>query len=121
MKIAPVQVLAHQSLQSDEIKLTQASAVLTENGASLQAVQDQGSSDSPRSSAEGDLARSGHAPSRWNMPSLIGLSPREALRAFKGHGFHVEVTGSGVISSQVPEAGKTLVEGDKIRLILNEP
>jgi PASTA domain len=58
---------------------------------------------------------------RWSMPSLLGLSPREALRAFQGHGFQVEVIGSGVISSQVPEVGKTLVEGDKIRLILNEP
>ncbi len=57
----------------------------------------------------------------WIMPSLKGLSPREAFRILKGHPFQLVVLGVGVISSQVPEEGKEVAEGDKIRLILSEP
>jgi cell division protein FtsI (penicillin-binding protein 3) len=122
MKVAPVSTLATQSLHHDEIKLTQAEAVApgietSHFNPSLKETEHMGTLESGLQSAVP------HAPSipRWSMPSLLGLSPREALRAFKGHRFRIEITGSGVISSQFPEEGKTLVEGDQVRLILNEP
>lgn len=55
------------------------------------------------------------------MPSLKGLSPREVFPLFRGRNFRIEVEGVGVVSSQVPAAGKSLAEGDVIRLILSEP
>lgn len=119
MQVAPVQVLAQQSIQQDEVKLTQAAPLVLESESTSQAMGDQKRHDSHLSLAPS--VRSEQSSQRWSMPSLIGLSPREALRAFKGHEFQVEVSGSGVISAQVPEAGKTLVEGDRVRLILNEP
>jgi cell division protein FtsI (penicillin-binding protein 3) len=59
--------------------------------------------------------------SSWVMPSLKGLTPRETLRILRGHRFQVEVNGTGVVSNQIPEAGRNVAEGDTIRLILTEP
>lgn len=56
----------------------------------------------------------------WTMPALKGLTPREALRAFQGHRFHMEVRGVGIIRSQVPPEGAPLVEGDTIKVSLGE-
>lgn len=57
----------------------------------------------------------------WVLPSLVGLSPREAARRLEGHDFQFEVVGMGIVSTQSPPAGKTVAEGDRIRLILSEP
>jgi hypothetical protein len=57
----------------------------------------------------------------WIMPSLVGLTPRESIRVLQGHLLHLEVQGTGIVSSQVPESGKTIAEGGTIRLILAEP
>ncbi|MBI2711665.1 MAG: PASTA domain-containing protein [Bdellovibrio sp.] len=57
----------------------------------------------------------------WILPSLVGLSPREATGRLEGHGFRLEVAGMGVVSAQVPAAGKKVAEGDVIRLLLTEP
>ena len=57
----------------------------------------------------------------WEIPSLAGLTPREVLRVLKGHRFHLEIVGTGVISSQTPVQGKILEEGNTIRLTLSEP
>lgn len=56
----------------------------------------------------------------WKMPDLRGLTPREAIQVLKGHKFHVELQGSGVIHSQSPEAGKVITEGETIRMMLSE-
>ncbi len=57
----------------------------------------------------------------WKMPALKGLTPREAMRLLGGHTFQVEVHGVGIIKSQSPEDGKSLAEGETIRLNLAEP
>ncbi len=57
----------------------------------------------------------------WSMPTLVGLTPREALRVLQGHRFQVEVHGIGVIQAQHPEEGKPLMEGERIKLTLKEP
>lgn len=57
----------------------------------------------------------------WKMPSLRGLTPREAMQALQGHHFQVELHGNGLISSQTPEPGKVIADGDTIRLSLMEP
>ncbi len=56
----------------------------------------------------------------WQMPSLVGLTPREALRALQGHRLQVEMTGSGLVSRQIPEAGKPLAEGTTVKMNLSE-
>jgi cell division protein FtsI (penicillin-binding protein 3) len=57
----------------------------------------------------------------WTLPSLKGLSPREVFKVLAGHPFHLELEGTGVVSSQLPEAGRALPEGGTIRLHLAEP
>jgi cell division protein FtsI (penicillin-binding protein 3) len=57
----------------------------------------------------------------WKMPSLKGMTAREAIRVLHGHSFHLEVRGDGVIQSQSPEEGKALAEGDLVRLALTDP
>jgi len=57
----------------------------------------------------------------YRMPRLIGLDPREALQALRGHGFQIELHGSGVVSSQTPEDGRPVAEGERVRLTLIEP
>jgi cell division protein FtsI (penicillin-binding protein 3) len=56
----------------------------------------------------------------WTMPSLKGLTPREALRALQGHRFQMEMRGSGVIRSQYPSEGSALTEGETVKLGLGE-
>jgi cell division protein FtsI (penicillin-binding protein 3) len=56
----------------------------------------------------------------WTMPSLKGLTPREALRALQGHQFQLEMRGAGVIRSQFPGEGGPLIEGGIIKLSLSE-
>jgi cell division protein FtsI (penicillin-binding protein 3) len=58
---------------------------------------------------------------QWVMPSLKGLSPREILNILRGHRFHLEMQGVGVVTTQSPDPGKTVAEGNLIRLILSEP
>lgn len=57
----------------------------------------------------------------WKMPSLRGLTPREAIRLLKGRKFELEIRGKGLVHGQVPEAGKAIAEGNVIRLQLAEP
>ncbi len=56
----------------------------------------------------------------WKMPSLHGLSAREALRELQGHAFQVEAHGSGIVQSQAPEVGKAIADGETVRLVLVE-
>ena len=56
-----------------------------------------------------------------STPSLMGLTPREVFRNFKGRQFQWEISGSGVVHGQFPAPGKPLVEGSVIRLLLSEP
>jgi cell division protein FtsI (penicillin-binding protein 3) len=57
----------------------------------------------------------------WKMPSLQGLTPREAFEVLQGHVFHIEIQGQGIIHSQSPEEGKMIADGAKIWLKLSEP
>ncbi len=57
----------------------------------------------------------------WKMPSLTGLTPREAFQALSGHKFQFEVLGTGLIRNQVPEEGKIVADGSRIRVQLAEP
>jgi cell division protein FtsI (penicillin-binding protein 3) len=57
----------------------------------------------------------------WKMPSLVGLTPREAIRVLQGHKFRLQVHGVGVIQSQAPEQGKVIADGSLVRLTLSEP
>ena len=57
----------------------------------------------------------------WKMPSLKGLSAREAIRALGGHKFQLEVHGSGVVRAQSPDDGKSIADGGTVRLSLTEP
>lgn len=59
--------------------------------------------------------------SLWKMPSLQGLTAREAIQTLQGHRFHVEMHGIGVVKTQAPEDGKIIADGSKIRLTLTEP
>lgn len=57
----------------------------------------------------------------WKMPSLKGMTAREAIHVLSGHAFQLEVHGDGVVQTQFPEEGKPLAEGDVIRLALTDP
>lgn len=57
----------------------------------------------------------------WKMPSLEGLTPREAMQALKGRKFQMEIRGAGLIRSQQPEAGRAIAEGAVVRVQLSEP
>jgi cell division protein FtsI (penicillin-binding protein 3) len=65
------------------------------------------------SSAMFEIAKSGV------MPDLRGLSAREALRVLSQIGLTARMTGDGVVVSQTPEPGATLVRGDAGALRLN--
>jgi cell division protein FtsI (penicillin-binding protein 3) len=56
----------------------------------------------------------------WRMPSLVGLTTREAMEILQGHTFKLEVHGDGVVKKQLPEEGKALADGETIRLSLGE-
>ena len=55
------------------------------------------------------------------MPSLVGLTAREALRLLQGHEFRVEIYGTGIVNSQTPEAAKPIAENGVVKLVLGEP
>ncbi|OFZ21891.1 MAG: hypothetical protein A2X94_03020 [Bdellovibrionales bacterium GWB1_55_8] len=57
----------------------------------------------------------------WRMPSLAGLTAREAIRVLQGHRFKLEIQGSGIVQSQEPIQGSLLSENDSVRLVLAEP
>jgi cell division protein FtsI (penicillin-binding protein 3) len=57
----------------------------------------------------------------WKMPSLRGLTPREAIHALSGHHFQLEIRGTGLVQIQFPEEGRILADGDTVRLRLAEP
>lgn len=54
------------------------------------------------------------------MPSVIGLTPQEAIRALKPFSPSIQVHGFGVIRRQSPDSGSTLVPGIKVGLYLEE-
>lgn len=56
----------------------------------------------------------------WSMPSLKGLSLREALRTLQGKNFQIKVHGQGVIKRQTPPAGWKIPENEVIQLELGE-
>ena len=57
----------------------------------------------------------------WELPSLRGLTPREALSILKGYPLKLNIQGSGIIVSQVPEPGKRVAEGATLQLHLAGP
>jgi cell division protein FtsI (penicillin-binding protein 3) len=57
----------------------------------------------------------------WKMPTLIGLSSREALRALQGRPFEIAIEGRGVVRTQFPEAGNPVADKTTIRLSLSAP
>lgn len=67
---------------------------------------------------EGNAADGSHL---WRMPSLNGLTGREALRAMQGQPFQIEISGQGVVRSQQPEAGASVAERSQIHLTLGSP
>jgi cell division protein FtsI (penicillin-binding protein 3) len=56
----------------------------------------------------------------WVMPSLEGLTAREAIQKLKGHNLKIEVRGIGLVRTQFPEAGKSIADTQTVRLSLNE-
>jgi cell division protein FtsI (penicillin-binding protein 3) len=56
----------------------------------------------------------------WRMPLLKGLTAREAMQRLKGHSFQLELEGSGVIHSQYPAEGKSVADGETVKLGLSE-
>jgi len=58
---------------------------------------------------------------QWKLPSLAGLTLREAVRLLRGRDFQIEARGSGLIQSQIPEPNKAIKEGALLRLQLSEP
>lgn len=58
---------------------------------------------------------------QWKMPSVQGLSVREAIQRLKGYSFQLELHGQGLVRTQFPEEGKPVSEGETIRLSLDEP
>lgn len=57
----------------------------------------------------------------WKMPSLRGMSAREAIEVLGDHAFKMEVHGDGVVKAQIPDEGKPLTDGETVRLTLGEP
>ena len=54
------------------------------------------------------------------MPSVIGLTPQEAIRALKPFSPSILVHGFGVIRKQTPESGAMLAPGVRVSLYLEE-
>ena len=103
------------STRQDKLKMTQAKAV----GAPTSPV-----SDAPEILKSDSLQWSGTTPAGsmiWKMPTLHGLTAREAMEVLQGHSFKLEVHGDGVVRAQSPEEGKPLAEGEVVRLSLGEP
>jgi cell division protein FtsI (penicillin-binding protein 3) len=92
---------------TDKVRISQASAIQAVDVETPGALQWQGAT------PKGDMI--------WKMPSLRGLSVREAVQVLQGHHFSLEVHGDGVIQAQSPEEGKALAEGEIIHLGLGDP
>src|SRR5690606_25168438 len=54
----------------------------------------------------------------WKMPSLEGLTAREALQVLQGNDLRVEIQGNGLIHTQAPGAGAIVTQGSVIQLRL---
>ena len=54
------------------------------------------------------------------MPSLIGLTPQEAIRSLKPFAPSVQIRGFGVIKKQNPESGAMISKNLKVALFLDE-
>jgi hypothetical protein len=54
------------------------------------------------------------------MPSLIGLTPQEAILALKPFAPQVQLHGFGLIKKQVPESGAILTAHVRVSLYLDE-
>ncbi len=92
----------------------------TANAGKADAVSGAGASEGD---AEAALRWDGSTPDGsplWKMPDLRGLTAREAIQVLKGHRFKLEVHGAGVVKSQLPQEGKTLAEGDLVKLNLGD-
>jgi len=100
---SPIKILADQ-VERDRVRLSQASAVMA--------------SDVKLKKPEATL---GQRQDGWIMPSLKGFAPREVFQILQGYPFQLEMVGSGVVSSQVPEEGKVVAEGSTIKLTLVDP
>ena len=53
------------------------------------------------------------------VPTLNGLSAKDALFLLENSGFHVRLQGMGAVTKQSIEAGQKYNKGDKITLILS--
>lgn len=56
----------------------------------------------------------------WRLPSLKGLTAREAIEILQGHPFRLELHGTGLVRSQYPEEGREVAEGGTVRIGLAE-
>ena len=54
------------------------------------------------------------------MPSLIGLTPQEAIRSLRPFLPKVQIHGFGLIRKQSPESGSTIAKGLDVSLHLEE-
>jgi cell division protein FtsI (penicillin-binding protein 3) len=108
---APVK-LAKGKSPRDRIQLSQAKAI------ALSAVNQLTLPDEPALQWQGATPKGQMI---WKMPSLKGMTAREAIHVLHGHSFRLEVRGDGVIQNQSPEEGKALAEGDVVRLALVDP
>jgi beta-lactam-binding protein with PASTA domain len=54
------------------------------------------------------------------MPSVVGLTPQEAIRALRPFSPSVQIHGFGVIRKQLPESGAILQPNVKVSLYLEE-
>jgi beta-lactam-binding protein with PASTA domain len=54
------------------------------------------------------------------MPSLIGLTPQEAIQALKPFVPRVQIKGFGLIKKQTPETGTMISRNVKVNLVLEE-
>ena len=54
------------------------------------------------------------------MPSLLGLTPQEALRALKPFTPQIKIHGFGLIKHQTPESGSIISDHLKVSLVLEE-
>ncbi len=54
------------------------------------------------------------------MPSLVGLTPQEAMSTLKSFAPKIQIHGFGVIKRQIPESGSPLHAGARVTLFLGE-
>lgn len=55
---------------------------------------------------------------KWKMPSLLGLTPREVVRAFSSLPLKLEIVGSGFVLSHVPAENEIIQENETILIQL---